>query len=185
MKSSISRQQIYLIALSFVLLLFVIIFSFAVLIPAGKSYRVERTDLKKVDRGLREYQDFESDTISKLKELQKNNRRVIKAFEATFSPQRFEKENSKYFSKLHVSSVDFAKNEENFAVYEVNTTSQMNSPKSFYDFLDAINKSDWIISVNFPIEFQRKGEMIDSSFRMKVYCNNKETNASASSSEAK
>ena len=63
------------------------------------------------------------------------------------------------------------KDEDNFNVYEVNTTSQINSPKSFYDFLDAVNKSDWIIAINFPIVFKREDDKIRSSFTMKVYKN--------------
>jgi hypothetical protein len=58
------------------------------------------------------------------------------------------------------------------------TTSQINSPKSFYDFLDAVNKSDWIISVNFPISFKREAEMIRSSFTMKVYAVAEDNNTS-------
>jgi hypothetical protein len=51
--------------------------------------------------------------------------------------------------------------------------------------LDDLNKGDWIIGVNFPINFVRDGEMIKSSFTMKVYTNNKDKNATASASEAK
>jgi hypothetical protein len=56
-----------------------------------------------------------------------------------------------------------------FTIYEVNTTSKINSPKVFYNFLDSINKSDWIIGVNFPINFKREADMIRSSFTMRVY----------------
>lgn len=185
MKNSISRQQIYLIVISLFLLFFVILFSFSVLIPEGKDYRLQRTDLMKVDRELRKYQNFEQDTMQKLKKLQHSNRSVITAFDATFNPQRFEKQNKKFFSHLKVSSVAFSTIQKDFAIYEVNTSSEINSPKSFYNFLDSINKSDWMITVNFPIEFKRVGKMINSSFTMKVYCNNRDTNASASTSEAK
>ena len=67
-------------------------------------------------------------------------------------------------------------NEEEFSVYEVNTTSEITSPKNFYNFLEAVNKSDWIVGVNFPITFKRDGEIISSSFTMKVYENNQELN---------
>jgi hypothetical protein len=45
----------------------------------------------------------------------------------------------------------------------------MGSPKSFYDFLDAVNSAPWVIAVNFPIEFKRDGDNINGSFSMKVY----------------
>ncbi len=185
MKNSISREYIYLIILSFVLLILVVVFSFLVLIPKGKEYRIQRNDLQKVDRLLRQEKDLATATMQKFKELQQSNRRIIKSFDAVFNPQRFEKENRKFFSKLSVKSVGLPYIEKSFAVYEVNTSSQINSPTSFYNFLDALNKSDWIIKVQFPIDFQREDKMINSSFKMQVYSNNRDTNASTSASDAK
>ncbi|MDQ7044082.1 MAG: hypothetical protein Q9M40_11450 [Sulfurimonas sp.] len=185
MKNSISRQHIYLISASLFLLIFVLIFAFGVLIPEGKEYRMKRIDLKKMSKELYEYESFYNETLDRLKTLKGKNRRIIAAFDKTFNPDRFEKQNKNYFSKLSVSALDFAGLEDGFGVYEVNTTSQISSPESFYNFLDSVNKSDWIIAINFPINFKRDGELIMSSFTMKVYCNNKETNSSALESEAK
>lgn len=66
--------------------------------------------------------------------------------------------------------------EDEFISYEVNTSSQISSPKSFYNFLESVNKSDWIISIEFPINFKRDAEMIKSNFTMKVYSVNRDTN---------
>jgi len=177
-KSSISRQHIYLLIASLLLFIFVLIFSFGVLIPQGKEYRVKRVELKKVTQALREYQDFYDETLNKYKELQKKNRGIIIAFDRAFNSERFEKQHKKFFldlvvSKIHRSSTETDKE---FALYEVNTTSQMSSPKSFYDFLDAINRSDWIVGVNFPINFNREGNLIKSSFTMHVYAANQQEN---------
>jgi len=185
MRSSISRQHIYLGVVSLFLLLFVLIFSFGVLIPEGKEYRIKRIDLKKMSKELYEYQNFHDETFDTLKELQVKNRRIITAFDTIFNPMRFEKQNKQYFSALSVSELTLAGMDDGFVVYEVNTTSQISSPASFYNFLDSVNKSDWIIGINFPIHFKRDGELIMSSFTMKVYCNNKETNSSTSESEAR
>lgn len=185
MKINISRQYIYLLGLSLLLLIFVIIFSFAVLIPEGKEYRVNRVELKKISNELREYENFHNETQKTLQDLRSKNRRIITAFERAFSPDRFEKKNKKYFTSLHISKVHLEKIEDDFAVYEVNTTSKISSPKVFYDFLEGVNKSDWMININFPIMFKREGKLIKSSFTMKVYCNNSDTNKSTSASEAK
>jgi hypothetical protein len=56
-----------------------------------------------------------------------------------------------------------------FKVYEVNATTKITSPQTFYQFLEKINKSDWIIGVDFPIHFERDGDKIKSSFTMKVH----------------
>ena len=169
MKINISRQNIYLLVVSIFLLVFVLLFSFLVLIPEGQQYREQRTELKKESQELRKYQNFHEETFDHLKQLQSDNRNIIRAFDTAFSADRFEKKHRAYFSSLSIAKQSAQKSEGEFSVYEVNTTSQISSPKSFYNFLEAVNKSDWIISVNFPINFKRDSELIKSSFTMKVY----------------
>lgn len=185
MKIKISRHHLYILLISVFLFLFVIIFSFGILIPKGKQYRESRIELHKENAELYRYQNFHDKTLKQLKDLQSKNRHEITAFETAFSPDRFEKQHKSFFSSLHVVKIARSADEEGFAIYEVNTTSQISSPTNFYNFLDALDKGDWIIGVNFPIDFQRDGEMIKSSFRMKVYANNKDKNATASESVAK
>ena len=185
MKINISRHYLYILLSSLFMLLFVLIFAFVILIPKGKEYRQERLELKKATIKLQKYQNFHDDIYAKLKDLQSKNRHIITAFENRFDAQRFEKEHKNYFSSLKLSKIMKLNDEKGFAVYEVNTTSNIASPKNFYDFLDALNKSDWIIGVNFPIIFKREGETILSSFTMKVYANKEDTNVSKSSSETK
>lgn len=178
MKIDISRQSIYILVLSTVLLIIVLLFSFLVLIPNGKEYREQRVELKKEYRELRRYQNFNDDTFEILKKLQSDNRYIIRAFDTTFNSERFEKVYGTYFNSLVLSSKIKGEDEDEFVTYEVNTSSQINSPKSFYDFLDALNKSDWIIGINFPINFKRDGELIRSSFTMKVYASQRDSNIS-------
>ncbi|QOP45130.1 hypothetical protein [Sulfurimonas paralvinellae] len=185
MKINISRHHIYILLLSIFLFLFVLVFSFGLLIPEGKEYRVKRGELKKELGEYRKYKAFYDETLQTLKDLQSKNRNIITAYDRTFSPERFEKQHKAQFSSLRVTKINRIKDVEGFSVYEVNTTSHISSPTNFYDFLDAVNKGDWIIGVNFPIGFLRDGEMIKSSFTMKVYANNKDKNSTASTSSDK
>ena len=169
MKIKISRQSVYLLSLMLVLLLLVIIFSFSVLIPEGKEYRQQRLALKKENYELRRYKNYEEDTLSKLKKLQTEHRHIITAFDTSFNPSRFQKQNKDFFKSLSITKRNQLEKEDGFLVYEVNTTSSIHSPKSFYGFLDAINKGDWIIGINFPINFKRQTDVIKSSFTMKIY----------------
>ncbi|WP_321777591.1 hypothetical protein [Sulfurimonas sp.] len=169
MKINISRQSLYLLALSIFLLIFVLLFSFLVLIPEGKEYRKQRGSLNKAKLELRKYKNFNEVILEKLKQLQSDNAHTITAFDTSFNPQRFQKQHLAYFSSLELSKQMKVENEDEFVVYEVNTTSSIDSPQSFYEFLDAVNKSDWIIGINFPINFKRDTKMIKSSFTMKVY----------------
>ena len=176
MKISISRPTLYLIILSIFLLLFVFLFSFLVLIPEGKEYRKSRLALKQESKDLREFQAFHDETYAHLKDLQSKNKQIIIAFDNTFSTDKFRKLYTTYFSSLQISPQQKIKDDGIFTTYEVNTTSEIRSPKSFYDFLEALNKSDWIIGVDFPINFKRDGELINSSFTMKVYNDTKDLN---------
>lgn len=178
MKINLTRQSIYLLAVSIFLLIFVLVFSFAVLIPKGKEYRVKRTALQKENLELRQLNTFADETEGMLQKLQSDNIHVISAFDTEFSAKRFENKHKSFFNTLSVSQKIKIADEDDFTVYEVNTTSEISSPKSFYDFLEAVNKSDWIIGINFPIDFKRDGEIISSSFTMKVYSNNKDSNSS-------
>jgi len=182
LKINISRQHIYLLFVSLFLLVFVLLFSFLVLIPAGQEYRIKRVELKKTTKEYRKYENFHDETAQTLKDMQSKNRNIITAFDKTFNPDRFEKLHKNFFTSLSISKVAYDGVEDEFSVYEVNTTSFLNSPKSFYQFLDALNKTEWIVGVRFPIDFKRDGEMIKSSFTMKVYANNKEINSSTSKS---
>jgi hypothetical protein len=184
-KINISRHQIYVMLFSIFLLAFVLIFAFVMLIPEGKEYRQKRIELKKVKKEFQQYQDFHEQTEVKLKDLQSKNRNTIAALQTLFNPSRFEKQHKKHFSSLKLSALSRVGDEDGFALYEVNTTSHINSPKNFYDFLDDVNRGDWLIGVNFPIDFHRDGEMIKSSFTMRVYANNLDKNSTASGSEAK
>ena len=177
MKINISRQYLYILILSLVLLVFVLIFSFVFLIPEGKDYRIQRGELKKISKEVKRFDDFNVETLELLKQLQSKNRHIITAFNTTFSKDRFQKQYSKYFKTLKLSKQFKSKDVDGFITYDVNTTSKIDSPKSFYKFLDAINKSDWIISVNFPIKFKRDAELIHSTFSMKVYNNKKDLNS--------
>ena len=180
MKINISRQNIYLLSLSVFLLIFVLIFAFSLLIPEGKEYRNNRADLKKESAELRKYENFRDDVLEQLTELKSENRNVIAAFDRSFDAERFEKMHRSYFNSLKVEEKTQLENTKAFSVYEVSTTSHINSPKSFYDFLDAVNKSDWIVGINFPIHFKREAEMIRSNFTMKVYTIANDSNTSDS-----
>lgn len=169
MKINISRQMIYILGLSVAFLILVFVFSFAVLIPAGKEYRLSRMEVKKVSYGVDIIQNEYDRVYNKLKSLQTNNQHIIGAYKNIFNPQRFKKLYEKHFESFTLSALTPQSKESEFAVYEVNTSSLIQSPQGFYDFLDAVNKSDNIVSVNFPIHFERDANLIKSSFTMHVY----------------
>ncbi|MFY9143342.1 hypothetical protein [Sulfuricurvum sp.] len=164
-----NRQTLYIVILSLILLIGVIAFSFLLLIPKGKEYRSLRLESKKEFQQLDLTQRQYDTTFNRLKELQGENRHTITAFDTPFNPDRFERLYKKEFTDLYLTEVTSFENNGTFTIYEVNATSKIVSPSSFYSFVEGVNKSEWIIGVNFPIHFERDGDKIRSSFTMKVY----------------
>ncbi len=181
--NNITRQSIYILILSTFLLIFVLTFSFVWLIPLGKEYREQRTKLSYENADLRRWKNFDTQTFTALKNLQSDNRHIITAFQNGFDEKRFINKYAKLFNSLTLSKTTQKDNVDIFELYEVTTSSQISSPATFYDFLDEINKSDWIVEINFPIKFKREGEVINSSFTMKVYCNAREPSKDSNTSK--
>ncbi len=169
MKLTVSRQNIYLLSLSFLLLVFVLLFAFLALIPEGKTYRIERLEMKKYAANEAQFNMWHDEVFKELRQLQSSNKHIIAAYENSFNTERFIKINSVYFENLKLNELERRDSDDSFTLYEVNATSKIDSPNSFYAFLEGINKSDWIVSVNFPIRFEREGNLIKLSFTLKIF----------------
>jgi len=159
--------NILLLSLGFMVLFFgMIIFMF---IPLGKAYKEEYKLYTVEMRLLRDAQAHHDEVMETLKNLQAKNRAIITGYEKSFDPVAFDKLYSRFFSKLTLTQLKELEKNDIFQIYEVNASSHINSPVDFYEFLFAINKSDNIIKVEFPISFVAQDERIHASFRMKVY----------------
>lgn len=164
-----SHKTFYLLLLSLILMAMIVIFSFVFLIPKGKEYRTLRLENKKEAQSLAVSNEEKNDLEAKLHALETKNDKTIKAFKRPFNAYKFVKKYEKEFQDLFVSEMILDDQNGSFKVYEVNATTKIDSPEVFYRFLDNVSHSDWIIGVNFPIHFERSGEMIKSSFTMKVH----------------
>jgi len=169
MKGRINTQTLYLILFSTLLLSVIFLFSLFILIPKGKEYRLLRLEAMKEEKVVNEARSDYKATHEKLQKLQKENAKTIKAYKTSFNPRKFTKVYAQEFQDLFLTELSKADENGSFKVYEVNATTKITSPESFYNFLEKINKSQWIIGVNFPIHFERDGDLIKSSFTMEVH----------------
>jgi Na+-transporting NADH:ubiquinone oxidoreductase subunit NqrC len=169
MRGRINKQTLYLILFSTLLLSIIVLFSIFVLIPKGKEYRLLRLEAMKEEKVVGQVQKEHKETSEKLEKLKKSNAKTIKAFTTPFNPRKFTKVYAPEFQDLFLKELSKADENGSFKVYEVNVTTKITSPESFYNFLEKVNKSQWIIGVNFPIHFERDGDLIKSSFTMKVH----------------
>jgi len=183
MKISFPRHIVYTVIFAISMIIFAIWFATDKLIPMGKEYRKHKIELKKEQTNLQRYEEFHQKTLQVYNMTKSKNRHIIEAFNSNFNPQKFKSLFRKYFIALSITPLKEFQHNEWYEVYEVNTTSKIKSPTNFYDFLEALNKSNWIIAVTFPIDFVREGELIHSSFKMQVYKKAKDINTSTAEEE--
>lgn len=164
-------RTLYLILVSLSLFIAIVVFSVFFLIPKGKEYRALRLESKKEQQMIARVQGQYDKVNEKLEKLKSENTHTIKAFKTPFDPKKFTKNNHADFEDLYLTEIEMIDQNGSFKVYEVNATTKITSPQVFYQFLEKINKSDWIIGVDFPIYFEREGDKIKSSFTMKVHRN--------------
>ena len=169
MKHPKNYRTLYLVLISLFLFTGIVVFSLFFLIPKGKEYRSLRLESKKEQQMIAREQEEYDRVNEKLKKLKDENAHTMTAFHTKFDPKKFTKINQNDFEDLYLTEIEMADHNGSFKVYEVNATTKISSPQVFYQFLEKINKSDWIIGVNFPIYFERDGDRIKSSFTMKVH----------------
>ncbi|HEX5624240.1 MAG TPA: hypothetical protein VFX57_07360 [Sulfuricurvum sp.] len=169
MSQRVNRRTLYLVLLSFLLLAGIILFAVFFLIPKGKEYRTLRLESKKEQQIISRAQERYAQVNEKFEQLQRDHAHTLKAFHTSFDPGKFTKKHQDDFQDLYLTEIQMTDQNGSFKVYEVNATTKITSPQTFYQFLEKINKSDWIIGVNFPVYFERDGDKIKSSFTMKVH----------------
>ena len=166
-----NRQTVALLIFSLLLMIGVVLFSFVLLIPEGKESRSLRLESKKEFQKHEFAQRRHDEMESRIREMETQNARLIKAFNTPFNADRFEKRYKQEFDDLYLTEITTFESNGTFRTYEVNATSKITSPRSFYTFLEEVSKGEWIIRVNFPIHFESDGDKIRSSFTMRVYNN--------------
>ena len=169
MSQRTNHRTLYLVLISLFLFTGIVVFSVLFLIPKGKEYRTLRLESKKEQQMIGRAQAQYDGVNEKLEKIKSENAHTITAFRTVFDPKKFTKNNDQDFENLYLTEIEMADHNGSFKVYEVNATTKITSPQVFYQFLEKINKSDWIIAVNFPIYFERDEDRIKSSFTMKVH----------------
>jgi len=166
-----NHRTLYLVLISFVLFIGIVVFSVLFLIPKGKEYRTLRLESKKEEQLIAQAQERYDQVNETHTKLKSENAHVIQSFRTPFDAVKFTKLNQQDFENLYLTELEMAEHNGSFKVYEVNATTKITSPQTFYQFLEKINKSAWVIGVDFPIHFEREGDKIKSSFTMKVHTN--------------
>jgi hypothetical protein len=173
-KIVLKRSNLPFLATAFVLLSLVLLFAFFVLTPKLKSCRNLAGQQAQQSTGLSKVQLRYDRLYEQLRSLQSSNKQLLRAYEKLFDVERFIAENRQYFSLLEAKQVSPAVTEGAFVHYEISALSRMGSPKNFYDFLESLKRSGWVAGVYEPVVFEREGDQIRVTFRMKVFSRQQE-----------
>ena len=167
--------------LFYLVLLFVLIF--ALVVPAVKAYKSVNARYAETKARYLAAKDEHDTILERYKKLQSKNRRIIEAFENRWDEKRFLAKARNYFLGVDLKALDVNTSDPHFKVYELNARAKMDSPQSFYRFLDALPSVPYVIQADFPIAFRAHGgDEIEGVFRIRVY---EEKRSSAESNGSK
>ena len=158
------------------LLIFLVIFIFVTLLlisllifPNIKKYRVARGEFNQARVHKIRVQSVLKEREKELKKLRLDNRKIFAAFKHNFTKEEFLTSAKQFFNKATLKNVKQSSYTKEYDVYELNVTSSLKTPVKFYQFLDALNHYNNIVQADFPIDLKSNGDIIYSSFKIKVY----------------
>ncbi len=98
-----------------------------------------------------------------------DNDQIIEAFNHVFNANDFLEFCDKFFKDTVLKKVDLEGYKGEYMTYEFYTTMRVDSPASFYRFLNGLSEYKNIIQIEHPIKMEGAGEFIKISFMIKVY----------------
>lgn len=158
------------------LLIFLVIFIFITLLlisililPNIKKYRVARGEYNQARVHKVRVQNVLKERENELKKLRLDNWKIFAAFKHNFSKEEFLTFAKQFFDNVTLKNVKQSPYTKEYDLYELNVTSSLKTPIKFYKFLDGLNHYSNIVQADFPIDLKANGNVIYSSFEIKVY----------------
>lgn len=172
MSKDTSLENIDILKLLIYVLIFIIvclIMIFGFIVPNIKEYRMiqaqNRSQMANVSR-IEQVLNTKNNTLNEIKE---KDRVTLKAFDTKFNKIKFSAFATNYFSDVRLQEIPAQNKDEPYFRYELNVTSMVKTPTKFYDFIDALQKYDNVIKIDFPIKMRGDRDKIHTTFNIKVY----------------
>lgn len=159
--------KMLLFFLAFVAISLFVIFVF--IVPSVKEYKSVRVQYNRHDLALKRVEEVLRAKEERLDKEQSQNERILKALANKFDHDKFIAYANGFFKNANLSKVSKTTKNETYSMYELNVTSLIDSPSSFYRFLDGLKSYENIIKADFPITMKSDGKFINSTFNIKVY----------------
>ncbi len=158
------------------LLIFLVVFIFVTLLlisililPNIKKYRVARGEFNQVMVHKIRVESVLKEREKELKKMRLDNWKIFAAFKHNFTKEEFLTFAKQFFNKVTLKNIKQSSYTKEYEIYELNVTSSLKTPIKFYQFLDSLNHYTNIVQADFPIDLKSNGNIIYSSFKIKVY----------------
>lgn len=152
-----------------VFLITVMLFVFLVVIPSIKTFKSKKAHYLhqlKMEERLRSkqttLQQEYNRTVAKYAEK-------LKAFEHPFDKNAFLETAGHYFNHVTLTAQGAKKSESGLQIYRFQADFDANTPLQFYHFVDALQKMESVVKINFPIEVDAQNSKIHLRFNISVY----------------
>ncbi|RUM65763.1 MAG: hypothetical protein DSZ06_04505 [Sulfurospirillum sp.] len=152
---------IFLVIILLLLLLFII--------PGIKAYKQSSTNLKNIKEKSLHLQKKELSVKERLEAFKDSKSKLNKKADTPFDLNDFKQYAQKFLKDVKI--IKTQNEDTNFEEYNVSASTATKSPKSFFDFIDALNKYNSVVKINFPIELISKDNKIDLKFNVNIYKN--------------
>lgn len=159
--------KLLIYVLIFIIVCLIMIFGF--IIPNIKEYRVIQSQNRSQLASVAKVEQIYNGKNDALNELKQKDRNLLKAFDTKFNKIKFSAFATNYFTDVKLQEIPSQIEDELYFRYELNVTSMVRTPSKFYDFIDALQKYDNIIKIEFPIKMRGENNKIHTTFNIRVY----------------
>lgn len=159
--------KLLVFVLVFVLVCLVMIFGF--ILPNIKEYRSLNMQNRSATAAHAKVLKIYTDKMQAFEAEKQKHETTLKAYDTAFDKQKFINFASTFFQDVTMDDGEAKNQDEKFFRYQLNASISMKSPQSFYDFLDALEKYETIVKIEFPIVMKSEEQLIQMSFGLRVY----------------
>jgi hypothetical protein len=159
------RLMLFLLAFLSVVMLFV----FLVVIPAIKTYKTKKALYRERLLTERKLSEKEQQLQKELETYKKEYSDTLEVFRHPFDETAFLEVARQYFQNVKLTPKEKKKSESGLQVYTFEADFNAQTPVKFYQFVDALQKMDSVVKINFPIEIESEGKIIRMQFNLSVY----------------
>jgi len=156
--------------LFFTLYIVITLFAIAFIItPAIKNFKKAQKEYYEIKTQYSIIKKDYQSVLESLKRLKTENAKILAAFKRDFDVKNFKIFASKFMEIKEIKKDKTKPFKKDFIKTAYFIKAAINSPKDFYDFIDAVKNYKNVIRVYFPIDFTKNGKKIDLTLKIEHY----------------